>query len=219
MNRHLLVVLVVLGLVSVLAGAAHATTVVDGWPHHWPDWSQVTGTFSAKVTVSQTATGWDYTLSVDPTHIYPGWGVQAFAVYANNIPHNKYNGWAGYDGGNSMNWSHDGGVVVDRYPGPAGGTAAFGWVTWNGPAYYIYSGNSATFHSINLPEGWQDWGLHFAVAVRPATAPIGAECDGDYWAPVPHDGGPPQETPEPGSLALLTLGAGAIFGTLKRRIA
>ncbi len=208
MNRHLLVVFLMLGLLALMAGAANALTpVLDGWPHHWPNWSDVNGTFSSKVSVTQTATGWDYTLNVDPTNLYPGWGVQAFAVYFNNIATPKYNGWANYDGGNSPGWSHDGGWVMDRYPGPANTTGVIGWVTWNGPAYYLYSGNTAVFHAINMPTGFQDWGLHFAVSVVPTGAPVGASCDGEYWAPVPWDGGPPQDTPEPGSLALLTLGS------------
>ena len=218
MNRHLLVLLLVLGLFAVAAGAASATTVLDGWPHHWPNWSDVTGSFPCKMTVAQTATGWDYTLTVDPDRVNPGWAIQAFAVYANNITTPKYNGWANYDGGNSMGWSHDGGMVLDRYPGPTGTTAAFGWVTWNGPAYYIQSGNSAVFHATNLPAGFQDWGLNFAVCVQPEnSAPVSGDCDGEFWAQVPWEGRPPQDTPEPGSLALLTLGAGAVFGVLKRR--
>ena len=222
MHRQLLVVVLSLGLLMAVVGAASATTTVDGWPHHWPNWSDVNGTFSCTVDVTQTSTGWDYTVHVDPANAYPGWGIQAFAVYASNITTQEQNFWGGYDGGEPANWTKDGGWVQDRYPGSPGTTAAFGWVTWDepglgNPGAFVYSGNSATFHAINLPQGFQNWDLHFAVNVWPAATTSGvSRCNDSFWAPV-QQGGPPQETPEPGSLALLMLGAGAVFGVLKQR--
>jgi len=210
MHRRLLAVLLAFGLVAALAGAASAAT----WPVEWPPWNEVTGTFPCTVSSVQTSTGWDYTVNIDPAHAYPGWGIQAFAVYADSITTQESNGWGAYDGGKPAAWTYDGGWKVDKYPGLAGTTAAFGWVTWTGA--FVYSGSSASFHAINLPDGFANWGQHFGVLVKPPDTGITALCDNSFWAPA-EGGGPPQETPEPGSLVLLTLGAGAMLGGLKRR--
>ncbi len=194
MGRVLLFVLLTLGLLVVVAGSALAV----------PDQNALTGTFPVKVVATTTSTGWDYVVTVDPDHAYPGWGIKGFGVYAGNVTHQESNSWKGFDGGGPANWKNDG-----NWHG-SGTTARFGWDVGN-PA--LMSGSTGTFHAVSLPVGFANWSQIFGVHVVPANG-------NTYWSQAKYDnggGGPPQETPEPTSLMLLTLGGGAIFGAIKRR--
>ncbi len=212
MGRFLFVVLFVLGLMIIIISAAVASA------DPWPNWNSVNGTFSCTVAKTQTSAGWDYTVNVDPDHTYAGWAVEAFAVYASGVTHQKSNSWKGYNGGNTVGWGAGAGWERNEYPGARGTTAAFGWSTTSRP---VYSGSTAVFRATSLPVGFDQWNQHFAVL---AEAPrsygqIHTNCvQTTFWAPTQlEERKPPSETPEPASLSLLTLGAGAVFGALKRR--
>ena len=204
MSKYLLFGLLLLGLLAA-AGTANAA---------WPNWNTITATFPCNVKVTQTSGGWDYQVSVDPKNEYPGYGIKAFAVYASDLTTEKSNGWKSYNGGNTMGWGTDGGWERNKYPGPKKTTAAFGWTG----CYDLYGGHSAVFHAVSLPSGFANWDQHFAVWVQPASKGYSTRCDNSFWAKAQEEPGrPPEETPEPGSLALLTLGGGAVFGAIKRR--
>ncbi len=153
MSKYLVVGMLLVGLL-VGAGAANAA---------WPSWNTVNGTFDCSVKVTQTSTGWDYKVTVDPKDEYAGYGIKAFAVYTSDITKQKTGGWKGYNGGNTMSWGTDGGWERNKYPGPKKTTAAFGWTG----SYLLYSGNYAIFHAVNLPTGFENWDQHFAVWVQP----------------------------------------------------
>lgn len=198
MRRLSITAVLVLGIVVVCAGVASANP--------WPDWSAVGGTFSFTAQPTQTATGWDYTVNVDPTNAFPGWGIKAFVVYVDDVttqPTDKY----AYDGGNTAGFEGlNGGWEADKFPGPKGTTAAFGWQTGSNN---LMSGHSAVFHAVNLPSGFQNFSQHFVVHAVP---PGGANT---FWT----NGGtpPPPPVPEPGTLALLALGLGTVTGVVRRR--
>ncbi len=196
MRRCVFAIVLVVGLGLALAGTASADP--------WPDWSATNNPFSFTVTAVQTATGYDYTVNVDPTNLYPGWGIKAFVVYFDNVTTQLDQASTAYDGGNTAGWDNlNGGWEKDKYPGPAGTTAAIGWQTGS-PTGYVFSGSSATFHAIDLPDGFENFSLHYAVHVVPT--------EGDtYWS-----NGGNSVVPEPGSLLLLGLGLGAV-GAFRRR--
>src|SRR5574340_1102364 len=201
MRRHSIAAVLVLVLGLAFAGIASANP--------WPDYNALGGTFPLDVQATQTATGWDYTVTVDPGAEKVGWGIKAFVVYPTNVTTQASQSWSGYDGGNTIGWTNtNGSWELNKYPGaPTDTSAAFGWQTGSN---LLMSGSSATFHAINLPAGYANWTQHYVVHVQP---PNGAQT---YWAS--QDGGGGGElTPEPGSLVLLSLGLGAAFGAIRRR--
>ncbi len=204
MRKHLFATAFVLGLIVVVAGAASANP--------WPDWNATTGGLGFSVSPVQTSTGWDYTVTVDPADANPEWGIKAFVVYYDGIdPANQQaQGWHGYDGGNTAGWTDtNGGWELNKYPGPSDTTAALGW-QGTGPSSYVMSGSSAVFHAVNLPAGFADFSQHFVVhAANPETGVT-------YWSNS-EGPRPPKETPEPATLALLTVGLGAVTGVIRRR--
>lgn len=197
MSRLLLAAVLVLGLLLAISSIACA----NPWPNYSSSGAQ---TYPFSVSTTAVSGGYDYDLTMSGS---PADTLREFIVYYSGVstasPPVEHS--TGYDGGNTAGFtSLNGGWEYGNMGTPD--SVALGWKIANGGE--VAPAGNYQFRVRNLPTdfvGTPHFVIHYGSAETGLT----------YYAQ--EDGRPPNETPEPGTIALLTLGLGAVTGVIRRR--